>query len=225
MTLITGWPLEISLEAIMRGEGMDLQAVRSRKPALVAAAERALVEGLPLIHPAAILREVGVKEHRHNRILLENGEALTGPLVADHLGGAQRLVAVVCTIGPALETEVSRLLNEDPPYALALDGLGNAAVETLSQEICSHIGGQILTSGQTASTPLSPGIPDWPVEIGQREIFSLLNPSKAGIRLTTGGMMVPKKSVSFVVGIGPAMSQTGLCLICSLKETCRYQHA
>ncbi len=183
------------------------------------------MEGLKLIHPVAMLREVGIREHRHNRILCEEGDELTGPLVARHLSGAERLIAVVCTIGPELETTVSNLLGEDSLYALALDGLGNAAVEALSQQICAHIGEQILPGNLTASTPLSPGNPEWPVEIGQPEIFALLEPSKAGITLTSGGMMVPKKSMSFVVGIGPEMSATGLCAICSLKDTCRYQHA
>jgi hypothetical protein len=225
MTLFSGWPFEIGVDDILRGQGMDPQIVHSSKPMLAAAAERALMEGLKLVQPVAMLRESGIREHRHNRIICEEGDELTGPLVARHLGGAVRFIAVVCTIGPELETMVSHLLGEDSLYALALDGLGNAAVEALSQQICAHIGEQILTSNLTASTPLSPGNPEWPVEIGQPEIFALLEPSKAGITLTSGGMMLPKKSMSFVVGIGPEMSATGQCVICSLKDTCRYQHA
>ncbi len=224
MTLITGWPLEIDVDGVLRGEGMDPQVARSGKPPLISAAERAIKEGSCLLHPVAILREVGVKDHRHNRIFLENRKSLSGPLVADHLGGAQRLVAVVCTIGLELECRVSAHLEKDPVFALALDGLGNAAVERLSQQICAHIGEQILAPGLTASTPLSPGSPDWPVEVGQAEVFALLDPSPAGITLTSAGMMVPKKSISFVVGIGPEMSTAGACQICSLQDTCRYQH-
>ena len=41
-------------------------------------------------------------DHRHERIHLEGGTTLTGPQVASHLGGAQRVVAAVCTIGPQL---------------------------------------------------------------------------------------------------------------------------
>jgi hypothetical protein len=76
-----------------------------------------------------------------------------------------------------------------------------------------------------ASKPLSPGSLEWPVEVGQPEIFALLDPSLAGISLTSGGMMLPKKSMSFIVGLGMEMSQTGMCEVCSLKTTCRYGHA
>lgn len=225
MTVLTGWPLQISVDDILRGQGADPQIVHSRKPMLAAAAERARADGQSLVHPVALTREYGVREHRHERVILENDARLTGPLVTRHLAGAQRLIAVICTIGSELENTVSRLLGEDSLYALALDGLGNAAVEILSQQICAHLGVQTQTEALTASTPLSPGSPEWPVEIGQEEIFALLEPSKAGVTLTSGGMMVPKKSMSFVVGIGPDMSQTGLCTMCSLSETCRYQHA
>ena len=225
MTLLTGWPLDIGVDEILHGQGMEAHTVRSAKPALLTAAEHALVEGMPLIHPSALFREIGVREHRHNRILLEYGSQLTGPLVAQHLGGAQRIIPVVCTIGPELESTVSRLLSTESVYALALDGLGNAAVELLSQQVCAHIGEQMLENDLTASTPLSPGSPDWPVDIGQTQIFNLLPAGKIGVSLNSAGMMIPKKSVSFVVGIGSNMSQTGLCAICSLKETCRYQHA
>ena len=224
MTILSGWPLELSTNEIIHGQGMDSQIVRAEKPLLVAAADRARIEGVSVLHPLAIIQEIGIHDHRHNRIILEDNFELTGALVASHLGNAQKVFAAICTIGKELETAVSGLLEKDPLYALALDGLGNAAVESLSQQICAHIGEQILAGDMTASAPLTPGNPGWPVEIGQSEIFTLLDPSRCGITLTAGGMMVPKKSMSFVVGIGPEMPKTDMCVICNLKETCRYQH-
>jgi hypothetical protein len=224
MTLLTGWPLEISVDDILRGQAVDPQVVRAGKPALLRAAERVYKESLELLHPAAITREIGIRAIRHEQVVLENGLKLTGPLAARHLAGAQRLVAAACTIGPQLEQAVSAALASNPLHALALDGLGNAAVEMLSQQICAHLGEDLHLEEYTASTPLSPGSPDWPVEIGQPQIFALLDGSQAGISLTASSMMLPKKSVSFVVGIGHGMAQTNLCTICSLKDTCRYQH-
>jgi hypothetical protein len=117
------------------------------------------------------------------------------------------------------------MFSEDPLYALALDGLGNAAVESLAQQVCGQIAEQVKDEGLQASTPLSPGTPEWPVEVGQPQIFALLDPSKAGVKLSSGGMMIPKKSVSFVVGLGQEMSQNSMCTVCSLQNTCRYQNA
>ena len=225
MNLSTEWNLTVTTDDILRGQGADPQIVRTSKPVLLKAAEHALVEGFSLIHPMALTVEVVAREHRHGRILLMGGVALTGPLVTHQLSGAQRVVAAVCTIGSELEKITASLLGEDPLYALALDGLGNAAVENLSQQVCGFIAEQVKSEGLQATSPLSPGSPEWPVEVGQPQIFALLDPSKAGITLTNGGMMIPKKSVSFVVGLGPEMSQASMCSVCSLKETCRYRNA
>lgn len=225
MSVATDYQISLNLDDILRGQGGDPQLIRQRKPVLVLAAERAHKEGLSLIHPVGLTRELVVQAHRHERILLDNGSSLTGPLVADHLTGSQRVTAVVCTIGPKLEEAVSHWFGEDPLLALALDGMGNAAVESLAQQICADIAKQVLAEGLQASTPLSPGSPEWPVEVGQPEIFALLDPPQAGISLTSGGMMLPKKSMSFIVGLGMEMSQTGMCEVCTLKETCRYGHA
>ncbi len=225
MNAITDWQLSLSVDDLLHGQGMDPEVVRKSKPLLRLIAERVLAEGFNLIHPVALTCGTAVREFRHERIFLEGGSILTGPLVTRHLSGAQRVVAAICTIGPELEQAVTHLLGEDPLYALALDGLGNAAVDLLAQGICARIGEQVQADGLQASTPLSPGNPEWPVEIGQQQIFALLDPSQAGVTLTSGGMMLPKKSMSFIVGLGKEMSQAGMCEVCSLKETCRYGHA
>ncbi len=224
LVIMKNWTLSFNIDDILRGQGTDAELVRTGKPRLLKAAERAFKEGTSLLHPTAMLREFAVREHRHERILLEGGSQLTGSLVKRHLGGAMQVVPVVCTIGSKLEQAVTDLLDHDPLYALALDGLGNAAVENLAQQVCGKIADSAKKEGLNASTPLSPGIPEWPVEIGQPQILALLDASRAGIELTSGGMMIPKKSSSFIVGIGTEMAQTDLCALCSMKETCRYQH-
>jgi len=216
--------LSINVDDILRGQGADPEKLRLRKPSLVDAAEFARAEGLPHIHPIALVRKVMVKAHSHDRLLLDDSTKLTGPLVTQHLAGAQRVAAVVCTIGAELEDMSARLFDNDPLLAFALDGLGNAAVEQLGQQVCQRIGEQAQVDGLTASTPLSPGEPDWPAEIGQPQIFALVEAAEIGIQITPGGMMIPKKSISFVLGIGPEMSQSEPCEVCGLRESCRYRH-
>jgi hypothetical protein len=217
----TDFDLTLSVDDILRGEGMDPAIARTKRPALLKAATEAAQLGPAKIKPAAAIHEAKVLEHRHERIRLEDGILLTGPLVARHLAGAERVAAVVCTIGAELESFAAA--QQDLVLALALDGLGNAAVTLIGQQVCERIGGQLQAQGLTMSTPLSPGAPEWPVEVGQPQVFALADPAAAGVRLTEGGMMIPKKSVSFVVGIGKNVSQVNLCEVCNLKETCRYR--
>jgi hypothetical protein len=216
--------LDLGVDDVLRGQGADPDLMRNRRPALVRAAERALAEGMSKIRPLALVGEFHVVDRRHERVLLEGGTALTGLLVSHHLSGAKRITAALVTIGPVLENVASRLTGKDPVLALALDGLGNAAVEQVGRQVCGRIGDWAQAKGMQASTPLSPGSPEWPVEIGQPQIFALLEPERAGIQITAGGMMFPQKSISFVTGIGSDMAQTHPCEVCSLKEVCRYRN-
>jgi hypothetical protein len=225
MELLEDFDLTLSEEDVLRSEGADPAIVRTRKPALLKAALAALHEGFTRIHPVALIHTTRVVEHRHERILLQGGKELTSSLVARHLAGAEQVTLAVCTIGQELEKLASTWMDKNPLFGVALDGLGNAAVETLGEQVCKFIGEKAQAAGLRASTPLSPGEPEWPVEIGQPQIFNLVDRSQVGITLTSGGMMVPKKSISFVVGIGPEMVQTDMCILCSHSERCRYRHA
>jgi hypothetical protein len=225
MELLEDFDFTLSEDDVLRGEGADPAIVRAKKPSLLEAASTALHEGFTRIHPAALIHTTRIVEHRHERILLQGGKELTSPLVARHLAGAEQVTMAVCTIGQELEKLASTCMEKNPLLGVALDGLGNAAVEILGEQVCMRIGEKAQAAGLTTSTPLSPGEPDWPVETGQPQIFTLLDRSRVGIKLTSGGMMVPKKSISFVIGIGPEMVQTDLCVLCSLSERCRYRHA
>jgi len=222
MELCQDFTLPLEVDDILRGQGMDPETARRRKPVLAEVAERARQLGMDFLHPVALTQTCSVTGLRHERLLLEGEATFTGPLVARLLGGAQSVTACVCTIGADLEDYAASL--DDPLLALALDGLGNAAVEMLAEQVCGRIAGSAANQGQNVSTPLSPGAPEWPVETGQPQIFALLDPRQAGIRLTEGGMMIPRKSVSFVVGMGNNMLQIDTCEYCNLKETCRYRN-
>jgi hypothetical protein len=223
MPVLTDWVLKLEVDQVLRGQGADPAVVRARRPALVAIAERALQVGVPLLQPTVAYVRITARGLRHERLTLDGG-LLQGPLIAQHLAAAEQVIAMVCTIGEALEAEVARQMDEDPVYALALDGLGSAAAETLAGMACHGFEREAQARGWHASLPLSPGMIGWPVPEGQAQIFALLDPGEAGVRLTETGMMIPRKSLSLVLGLGEAMAVgDSACSFCSLNATCRYQ--
>lgn len=224
MPILRDWNLEIAADMILRGQGADPRLVRARSPALVALAEQALADGRPLLQPAVAYRQLPVESLRHERLTLAGGATLTGPLVVQHLGAAQQVVVVLCTIGAALEQRVSELFARDPTSALALDGLGSAAVEALATAACYHFESLAAAEGLQTSLPLNPGLTGWPLEEGQRQIFALLAGQQIGVTLTASSLMLPRKSTSFVLGLGRGLASCGKpCDYCHLRETCRYQ--
>jgi hypothetical protein len=224
MSILRDWELTIDVNAVLRSQGSDPEAIRKRGGALLDLAEKALEEGRAYLDPVAAYRWLAIESQYHERIHLDGGGRLTGSLIVQHLGAAKQVVGVLCTIGDRLEKKVSQVMGEDPAYGLALDGLGSAAVESLANAVCHHFETQVAEKGYRTTMPLSPGMAGWSVEVGQREVFNLLGEEHAGVRLTSSSMMIPRKSLTMVLGFGPEVGTEGHpCDYCSMQETCRYR--
>ncbi len=216
--------IELDVDAVLRGQGAEPAVLRDRRPALVQLAEQALQEGLPLIEPQVVCKELEVKGVRHERLLLEGNGQLSGKLVAQHLAKARKVYVLLCTIGSSLEKYASEMWSSSATYSLALDGVGSAAVEALANAACRNLEVLAQEHGWQTSIPLSPGMVDWPVVEGQPQIFRLLEGEDIPVQLSPGSMMIPSKSLSMVVGAGADLSTSGrACDYCNLREVCRYQ--
>jgi hypothetical protein len=182
------------------------------------------VEGRRLLDPAVVYLRLPVQSFRHEKLTLEGGAVLSGPLVAQHLGGSSEVVVMLCTVGERIEGSIREALETEPPFGLALDGLGNASAEALATAASNRFEVEAEDHGLHASLPLSPGMAGWPVEEGQVQVFRIVSGEPLGIVLTSAGMMVPRKSISIVLGLGANVSRAGrACDYCNLRETCRYQ--
>jgi hypothetical protein len=216
--------IDIDVDAVLRGQGAQPKAIRKRNPRLVEIAERALEEGYNLLEPAILYRELNVKALRHEQMVFENDLTLSGRLVSNHLGPAEQVVLILCTIGETLEAHSSEVSRDDLVYGLALDGVGSAAVEALANAACKHFEVQANALGLKSSIPISPGMVGWPVDEGQPEIFAILEPAQVNVSLSEHGLMTPRKSLTMVMGFGMEMQTSGkTCDYCAMRETCRYQ--
>ncbi len=219
-----GWSGSLDADAVLRGQGADAARVRERNPRLVRLAERVAREGRALLAPRVVYRRLSLRSREGERLVLDDGTELTGPLIARHLGPAQEVVALVATIGDRLETGVCRMSGRDLPYALALDGLGSAAVEALAFAAHRHFRDLAGQDGMRITIPLSPGMTGWPLETGQRQIFGLLEVAPAVVRLGAEGMMWPRKSLSMMFGLGRDVPEGGrTCDHCAAFGKCRHR--
>ena len=218
-------PLDIDVDMVLREQGADPALIRARKPRLVELAERAVQEGAALIESAVVYRFVSVEAMRHERLILAEGVPLTGSLIAQQLSPARYLALIVCTLGAAIDRRIAALMPHDPAYALALDGYGSAAAEALGTEVCARMEQDAARSAHCTSVPISPGMVGWSVEVGQPQIFSNLDTAAIDVTLNDSALMIPRKSVSLVLGFAPTpFAANTPCDFCALRHTCRYQH-
>ncbi len=231
MPILDEWELILTVDEVFRAQGADPNSIRQRRPTLVVSTEKAITLGESLLHPRVLYEQYPVRKFVHERLELSTGPAnngkahLSGPLIAQHLAGAQTIIVMLCTIGNELDESVSSLFKVDPVVAVALDGVGSAAVEMLAIQACNYFEAQAKAEGLKTSMPLNPGMIGWPVEEGQPQIFTLLESERIQVSLTESCMMTPNKSISLVLGMGTNVSASGSsCDYCNLKGICKYQN-
>ncbi|HUV35952.1 MAG TPA: vitamin B12 dependent-methionine synthase activation domain-containing protein [Patescibacteria group bacterium] len=140
---------------------------------------------------AGLLRPAGI-------YVIAAGSALPG---SDMFTDLERVAFCVCTIGPALEREVTRLGdNDDLLAAFVLDAVGSVAAEAAADYMDGRIQAEAAREGLRTSCRASPGYGDWDIR-EQASIFRLVPAERIGVKLTGGMMMVPRKSVSFAIHI------------------------
>lgn len=135
--------------------------------------------------------------------------------------GATRLVLFVVTIGDSLEKEASILTaDKDPLSGYLLDRLGSFAVESLAENLEKRLRKDYSNKKKSLSSRFSPGYCDWPIE-EQFKLSKAIDFSRAGVKLTEGCMMVPKKSISAIAAVadeGIFKDFISSCDICEKKE-------
>ena len=216
--------MDLDVDRILRAQGANPKSIRARSKILMDIAERALAEGSRLIEPKVLYERLRVRSIRHKRISLEGGFDLQGCILVQHMASAEEVVIAYCTIGERLEAYSSEAMKDDLVFGLALDGLGSAAAEELGNAFCEYVDQQAAKKAWLTGIPLGPGMIGWSVEEGQKQLSAIVDPRRIGVNLTNRYVMLPRKSISFVLGIGSQIANVGsTCEFCSMKDTCRYR--
>lgn len=210
----------LNAEDVLRGQGIDPERARS---GLIASAEDIIDAAVELLDLRAVYDVLPVRDYHHKTIELEGGLTFEGPLPARALAGAEKVALAVCTIGATLEERVKQLFTEDPVRAMALDGAGVAALRTISDAVIADVR-KIAEEHQWGSgMRAQPGQEGWTIR-QQRVIFDHLPVDEIGVHLTDSYLMIPQKSVSFVIGMGPDMRPDAVaCDFCSKRDRCPWR--
>ena len=211
--------LIFDVDAVLRGQGADASILHARRPGLVKVAEEAMQESLSLLMPKVVYHEFTVEGVKHERLLLQGGQRIDSKLLAQQLAAASKIIVILATIGVELEERVSKIWETDMVYALALDGAGSASVEALANAACLYFENQAAEEGLQASIPFSPGMVDWTVADGQPQIFNLLGEAETIVNLTSSYIMIPRKSLTMVMGFGVDLKSSGrTCDFCIIAR-------
>jgi len=189
---------------------------RLRAQALEMAREEALVDAawcyriVPLDSPPGTWLNAG-------------GVSLHAPRLLPESGRLTALACAVCTIGPALERRVRALFEQRrASLAIALDRLGNEALFETARRVQDRIALAAARDGLSIAGELRPGDPGLDTS-AQSPVLQLADAMRIGCRVNEGGLLVPLKSTSIVLGVGidlPAV-EWSRCDPCPSRDRCR----
>ena len=226
MPVIRDIPLSLKTSEVLRRQGLGRGAKVRPEIRLLIRELLASLNKSRLLEPAVAYEYYRVRSMDGSRISLEGDKALHGPLLPAIFPEAKELAVILVTIGPKLEKQVTDYSKKGAALqGMTLDGIGSAAVDKLVAEFLRLIATEVSSRGYEISSPVGPGMPGFPLT----EQWNLLGLVKAGeieVTLTSSGMMVPRKSTSMVMGVGPQMTrwtQAEVCARCTLTETCHYK--
>jgi len=164
------------------------------------------------------------------RFFLGEGCALQGTSfvpggddVAEMLRPCSEAVLLAATLGAQTERMLLREQALSPESALILDAVLSAAIEAVCDQAEHALRADLINEGLYLTDRFSPGYGDMPV-VQTRDICAVLDaPRSIGLTVSSAGIMIPRKSVTAIMGIAsaPVTRRASRCALCSAREYCK----
>ncbi len=175
--------------------------------------------------PRASIIKKDLLKCAHGSLELDGGIIFRSKELSSYMRGAVEICAFLVTIGSGIEEEASSYMNSgDHLGGYLLDRIGSFAVESLAKNVEDGLRHSQSSRDLSVSMRFSPGYCDWPIE-DQFKLTEIIDFAGIGVTLTENCMMIPKKSITAIVGVGPKELFSKIispCAVCNTK-VCGYR--
>lgn len=142
---------------------------------------------------------------------------IVGRAIEKHLAGCEKAACIAVTVGENIENEVTRKFDAGNYVAsVLLDAAATAAVEQAADELEKAIAREVSKDGFKMRWRFSPGYGDWQLE-NQKKFFYVTGAPEIGMKLTESLMLMPRKSVTAIIGLEKIFSNDK---ITAQKKSC-----
>jgi len=202
-TVLDNLPFTIEPERVLRE--MRVPRIKTieeieEKP-LAESVKGAIDKAYGLIHGRGVFTTFRLKGVGAEAILSDDaGGLFKGANMVKLLGGCDFATLMAATIGPDLENEVERIQKAgELTDAYALEMVGGWMADYMADKVDEFVERAVEKAGYKRTMRFSPGYGDWSLD-NQPETIRLSQAGKIGITLTQTNIMMPRKSVSAVIG-------------------------
>lgn len=160
-------------------------------------------------------------------LLLDDGKGRVPIAIGPHadlLAPAEVAMVSAVTIGAPLDAEIEALnQNGRLLEGYLLDSVGVVALSEVGKAVRRLAEKEAGTRGWGVSELLGPGsLVGWPLT-GQADLCALIDLAEIQLTLNDSGVLIPFKSASSLIGMGPAYTARkvgSVCRFCMHADTC-----
>lgn len=124
--------------------------------------------------------------------------------LSKNLGGCGQVLLIAVTLGLGVDRLLAKYGKLKVSKAVVMQAAAAAMIETYCNELCQGWKTEYAARGLYLRPRYSPGYGDFSLVCQGAVLDGLDGGKRIGIRLTDGGLMVPTKSVTAVIGISAA---------------------
>lgn len=145
---------------------------------------------------------------------------IVGNSIIKHLAGCEKVACIAVTVGENIEREVTKKFDAgNYVSSVLLDAAATAAVEQAADELEKAIARVVSKESLKMRWRFSPGYGDWQLE-NQKRFFYVTGADEIGMNLTESLMLVPRKSVTAIIGLEKNLSDNQNVKIKKSCATC-----
>lgn len=163
-------------------------------------------------------------EHTDDGVAVKNTSlVLKGKDIYEHLKDCERCALLCATVSAGVDMLIRSFEAVDMTKAVITDCLSSAVIEQVCNEVESTIKSEVGDYNYTWR--FSPGYGDFPLDI-QTEFIDVLDAQKrAGVNVSDSLILIPRKSVTAVIGISSKDIPKGKrgCICCNMRDRCQFR--
>lgn len=151
------------------------------------------------------------------------GFPLPGKDMQELLGQSKQAVLLAATLGPEIDQLLQRMEIRNMADALIMDACASTAIENVCNNFCEDLKAEL--KGYYLTDRFSPGYGDLPLDTQSLFCEKLETVHRIGVTLTVSSLMVPRKSVTAIIGAAeqPVKLRKKGCESCNMFRTCEYR--
>ncbi len=176
--------------------------------------------------PKAVYSKFALKRTEQGIAVLPTALVLSGNDISKLLDGCDECVLIAVTLGLQVERLINYTQAVSMSRAVMMDAAAAAMVEAVCDELENNLRQEVESEGKNLTWRYSCGYGDLPLSL-QKDFTAALDTSRRiGLSCSENYIMIPRKSVTAVMGIGKKTAAVKpACEQCVSKDGCQLRKA